>query len=150
MQHFIFIHSHMIVVGYYGFRLLVCVSVNMSLHASVSQDDNLSKFQRIFINSVMCIDIVGIWVWIANGQILSVFDIVICWTHNSNRVLLFHVLIFISFFQYVKVIVKVMTECWSGTPAARLTSLRVKKTLSKLSEILEANEKLDKLQSIQP
>ena len=55
-----------------------------------------------------------------------------------------------NIFQYVKVIVKVMTECWSGTPAARLTSLRVKKTLSKLTEILEANEKLDKLQSIQP
>lgn len=52
--------------------------------------------------------------------------------------------------QYLKVIVKVMGECWSGNPAARLTALRVKKTISKLSEILEANEKLDKFKSIQP
>lgn len=51
---------------------------------------------------------------------------------------------------YLKVIVKVMGECWSGNPAARLTALRVKKTISKLSEILEANEKLDKFKSIQP
>ena len=43
-----------------------------------------------------------------------------------------------------------MAECWSGNPAARLTSLRVKKTLSKLEEILEATEKIAKLQSIQP
>ncbi|XP_060599365.1 bone morphogenetic protein receptor type-1B-like [Ruditapes philippinarum] len=51
---------------------------------------------------------------------------------------------------FMKVMIKVMAECWSANPAARLTSLRVKKTLSKLEEILEATEKIAKLQSIQP
>ncbi|XP_053382017.1 bone morphogenetic protein receptor type-1B-like [Mercenaria mercenaria] len=51
---------------------------------------------------------------------------------------------------YMKVMMKVMAECWSANPAARLTALRVKKTLSKLEEILEATEKIAKLQSIQP
>ena len=46
--------------------------------------------------------------------------------------------------------IKVITECWSHNPAARLTALRVKKTLGKLEEILEANEKIEKLRSIQP
>jgi len=50
----------------------------------------------------------------------------------------------------MKVMIKLMTECWSSNPAARLTSLRVKKTLSKLEEILVATEKIEKLQSIQP
>ncbi|PVD39256.1 hypothetical protein C0Q70_01884 [Pomacea canaliculata] len=36
--------------------------------------------------------------------------------------------------QYMKVMAKVMGECWSGNPAARLTALRVKKTLSKMVE----------------
>lgn len=37
--------------------------------------------------------------------------------------------------QYMKVMSKVMSECWSGNPAARLTALRVKKTLGKLVEL---------------
>ncbi|KAK7506590.1 hypothetical protein BaRGS_00002065 [Batillaria attramentaria] len=37
--------------------------------------------------------------------------------------------------QYMKVMAKVMSECWSGNPAARLTALRVKKTLGKLVEL---------------
>ena len=31
--------------------------------------DNLSKLERIFTKLGMCIDIVEIWFWIANGQI---------------------------------------------------------------------------------
>jgi len=50
----------------------------------------------------------------------------------------------------MKVVVKVMVECWSGNPAARLTSLRVKKTLAKLTEILEATEKIERLKAMQP
>ena len=38
-------------------------------------DDNLSK--------CMCIDIVEIWFGIANGQISSIFDRVICLPHDS-------------------------------------------------------------------
>ena len=44
-------------------------------------DDNLSKHQWIFTKLGMCIDIVEIWFGIANGQILSIFDEVICLRH---------------------------------------------------------------------
>ena len=37
-------------------------------------DDYLSKCQRIFTKLGICIDIVEIWFWIANGQISSIFD----------------------------------------------------------------------------
>ncbi|XP_064595617.1 bone morphogenetic protein receptor type-1B-like [Liolophura sinensis] len=42
----------------------------------------------------------------------------------------------------LKVMSKVMTECWTHHPAARLTSLRVKKTLGKMQETLENNLKI--------
>ena len=40
------------------------------------QDDNLSKYQWIFIKlgTCICIEIVEIWFGIANGQISSIFD----------------------------------------------------------------------------
>ena len=41
-------------------------------------DDNLSKCQWIFTKLGVCIDIVEIWFGIVNGQILSIFDRVIC------------------------------------------------------------------------
>ena len=44
-------------------------------------DDNLSKHQWIFIKLGMCFDIVVIWFGIANGQISSFFDGVICPRH---------------------------------------------------------------------
>ena len=44
-------------------------------------DDNLSKHQWIFTKLGMCIDIVEIWFGIANGQISSIFDRVICPRH---------------------------------------------------------------------
>ena len=44
-------------------------------------DDNLSKHQWIFTKLGMCIDIVEILFRIANGQILSNFDGVICLRH---------------------------------------------------------------------
>ena len=44
-------------------------------------DDNLNKRQWIFTKLGMCIHIVEIWFWIANGQILSIFDGVICPRH---------------------------------------------------------------------
>ena len=37
-------------------------------------DDNLIKIQWIFTKLGFCIDIVKIWLWIANGQISSIFD----------------------------------------------------------------------------
>ena len=45
-------------------------------------DDNLSKCQWIFTNLCMCIDIVEIRIGIANGQISSNFDGVICLRHT--------------------------------------------------------------------
>ena len=44
-------------------------------------DDNLTKHQWIFTKLGMCIDIVEIWFRIANGQISSNFDGVICPRH---------------------------------------------------------------------
>lgn len=37
---------------------------------------------------------------------------------------------------------RLMTECWSASPLARLTSLRVMKTLKKLVESAEASVKV--------
>ena len=41
-------------------------------------DDNLSKYQCIVTKLGVCIDVVKIWFGIANGQISSVCDNVIC------------------------------------------------------------------------
>jgi len=38
---------------------------------------------------------------------------------------------------------RVMSECWSHNPAARLTALRVKKTLGKMNEIFHKSSKLE-------
>ena len=60
----------------------MCLSVCLSIvHPSVRfsfPDDNLSKHQWIFTKSGVCIDIMEIWYGIANGQISSNFDGVIC------------------------------------------------------------------------
>ena len=55
-------------------RPCVCPSVCISF-----PDDILSKYQWIYTKLGMCIDIVEIWFWIADGQISSIFDRVICW-----------------------------------------------------------------------
>ena len=77
------------VLGYYGFTLDVRVFVCPSVRPSVRRlsvlfsfpDDNLSKHQWSFTKFGMCIDIVEIWFGIANGQISSNFDGVICLRH---------------------------------------------------------------------
>ena len=46
-------------------------------------DDNFSKHQWIFTKLGMCIDIVEIWIGIANGQISSIFDGVI-WPRHTH------------------------------------------------------------------
>ena len=48
---------------------------------------------RIFIKLAMCIDIADICSGNANGQILSIFDRVICPGYDSDGVLSFHVFI---------------------------------------------------------
>ena len=85
----IFIRRHMIVAGYYGFTLDVLMSVRPSVSQSYVRpcvhisfpDDNLSKHQWIFTKLGMCIDIIEIWFGIANGQISSDFEAVICPRH---------------------------------------------------------------------
>ena len=59
------------------------------------QDNNLSKSQWIFTKFDMFIDIVEICFGIADCQISSIFDRVICPRHDNGRVLLFHVLFLI-------------------------------------------------------
>ena len=54
--------------------------IRLSIHISFL-DDNLNKCQWIFTKLCMCINIVGIWFGIANGQILANFDGVICPRH---------------------------------------------------------------------
>ena len=79
----------MIVVGYYGFTLDVRVSIRLAIHPSISctsvrisfPDDNLNKHQQIFNKFGLCIDIMEIWFGIADGQISSNFDGVICPRH---------------------------------------------------------------------
>ena len=51
----------------------------------------MSKYQWIF-TIYMCIDIVEIWIWFANGQTSSNFDRDICPPQDSDVVLSFHVL----------------------------------------------------------
>ena len=66
-------------------RPCVCLSVRPSVvrpsvHFSFP-DDDLSKHQWIITELGMCIDIVELWIGIANGQISSNFDGVICQRH---------------------------------------------------------------------
>ena len=57
-------------------------------------DYNLSNCQGILTKLGTCIDTKDIWFGIANGQILSIFDRVICPRHNNGGVLSFYVFIF--------------------------------------------------------
>ena len=50
-------------------------------------DNNLCKCQGILTKLGTCIDIKEIWFLIANGQILSMFDRVICLQHDNGGVL---------------------------------------------------------------
>ena len=54
----------------------------------------MSKCQGILTKLGTCIDIKEIWIGIANGQILSIFDRVVCPKHNNGGVLSFNVFLF--------------------------------------------------------
>ena len=82
--------------GYYSFMLVVRVSVRRPfVRPSVFSfpDDNLSKCKWIFTKIGVGIDIVEICFGVANGQISSMFDRVICPPHDRGGVLSCHVLI---------------------------------------------------------
>ena len=132
---YIFIPSHTIVTGCYGFKLDVRVSVRlavfcfqMTMWVNINGfwpnlvcalilwrsglgllmgkfrqiltelsawdtpifsflDDNLSKYQGILTKLGTCIDMKEFWLWIANGQISSMFDRVICLRYDNGGVL---------------------------------------------------------------
>ena len=65
------------------------------IHPSIFSflDYNVSKCQWIVTKLGVCIDVVEIWFGIASGQILSIFDRVICPQHDNGRVLSFQVFI---------------------------------------------------------
>ena len=52
-------------------------------------EDNLSKYEGILTKLGTCIDIKEIWFGIANGQVLSIFDRVICPRHDNGGILWF-------------------------------------------------------------
>ena len=62
------------------------------IHPSILSflNDKLNKCQWIFNKIGMCIDIVKIWIGIANGQILSIFDSCLPASHDSDGVLSVH------------------------------------------------------------
>ena len=73
----------MIVAGYYGFTLVVRVYLHLSVvhlyfRFQMITSVNVNGF---FSKLGMCIDIMEIWFGIANGQISSIFDGVICPRH---------------------------------------------------------------------
>lgn len=53
-----------------------------------------------------------------------------------------------SFLQYLKMMARLMRECWSHNPGARLTALRVKKTLGGIILQLNKSVKLDEAEKI--
>ena len=61
-------------------------------------DEDLSKCQRILTKLGTCIDMKEIWFGIAYGQILSMFDRVICPRHDNEGVLQFVFFFFVFFF----------------------------------------------------
>ena len=59
-------------------------------------DNNLSECQGILTKLGTCIDIMEIWFAIANGQLSSIVDKVICLQHDNGGVLLFYIFIFLA------------------------------------------------------
>ena len=77
----------MIVAGYYGFKLdaSVCPSVSRTfVRPSVFRLRMITwvNINGFFTKFSMCINIVEIWFGIANGQISSNFDGIICPRHT--------------------------------------------------------------------
>lgn len=61
----------------------------------------------------------------------SWWSVFICW-HTPNIVFSPH-----YFFQTLTSMAKLMKECWYQNPSARLTALRIKKTLTKIDNSLD-------------
>ena len=89
------VHVCALILWRSGLGLLMCKfrQILTELHVSagdtlmLSFPDNLCKYQGILTKRGTCIDIKEIWFGIANGQISSMFDRVICPRHDNSRVL---------------------------------------------------------------
>ena len=81
------IPHHMIMAGYYGIRLVVCVCLFV-VHPSIFSfpDNYLSKCQWIFTKICVCIDIVEIRLGTANGQISSICVTCVAWQTYRDHV----------------------------------------------------------------
>ena len=55
---------------------------------------------------------------------------------------LYECLYFMIIFQCLRSMSKLMTESWNPNPAARLTALRVKKSLGKMMDLVELSVKI--------
>ena len=68
----LFIPSHTRVAGFYDTKLVIRLSVCLSVCRTsilLFQDDNLDTFPWVFTKLGMCIDIVDFWFRVAIGQI---------------------------------------------------------------------------------
>ena len=95
------------------------------IHLSIFSflDHNLSKCQWIFTKFFMCIDIVEIWFGIANGQILSIFDRVICLQPVSNFNSMMITLVNINgFFTKLNMCIDIV-EIWFGIADGQILSI---------------------------
>ena len=62
------------------------ILTELSAHFFFILGQNLSKSQGILTKLGMCIDMKEIWFRIANGQVSSMFDSVICLRHYNGGV----------------------------------------------------------------
>ena len=104
--------------GYYGFTLDIFVYVRQLSVRISFPDDNLRKHQCIFTKLGMCIDIGEIWFGIANGQISSNFEGIICLRHTH---------IFVTS-KYQGILTKLGTcinikEIWFGIANGQISSI---------------------------
>lgn len=60
-----------------------------------------------------------------------------------SNLLFILIVLMMTFFQPLKMLAKIMKECWFENAAARLTSLRIKKTLAAFNELSLNNDRED-------
>lgn len=84
-------------------------------------------------------------IWFLRGKNMSFF----CYTGSCNTSMTcIAIKNLFSFLQYLKMMARLMRECWSHNPGARLTALRVKKTLGGIILQLNKSVKLDEAEKI--
>ena len=90
-------HQTWYVHWYCGDLVRGCWWANFIINIFSFLNDNLRKFQGILTKLGAYIDIKEIWFGIANAQMSSIFDRVICGCHDNGGVLSFYIFVLISF-----------------------------------------------------